>query len=58
MNVKMFQAISAAVAMLHGIAFLVIPAFVVALYGATPDPSTILGFRFFGGTLLALGLVG
>jgi hypothetical protein len=57
MNAKTFLAIAAAIALLYGIAFLVIPAFVMALYGIPSDAPTILGFRFFGATLLSLGLV-
>ncbi len=57
MNAKTFLAIAAAIALLYGIAFLVIPAFVMALYGIPRDAPTILGFRFFGTTLLSLGLV-
>lgn len=58
MNVKVFLAIAAAIAALYGIAFLLIPEFVLASYGVTLDAPTILGFRFFGVSLLSLGLVG
>jgi len=57
MNVKVFLAIAAAIAVLYGIAFLLMPAFVLATYGMTTEPSTILSARYFGLTLLGLGLI-
>jgi len=59
MNVKLFLAIAAAIAVVYGIAFVSIPGFVLAIYGdATPNALAILGFRFFGLSLLSLGLIG
>jgi hypothetical protein len=57
MKVKLFLVIAAVIAILYGIAFLLIPGFVLASYGVTPNAPTILGFRFFGVALLSLGLV-
>ena len=49
MNVKLFVAIGAAIAVLYGIAFLLIPGFAAAFYGdATPNAPTILAVRFYG----------
>jgi hypothetical protein len=57
MNVKVFLAIAAAIAILYGIAFVLVPDFVLVTYGMTIAPSTILSARYFGATLLGLGLV-
>jgi hypothetical protein len=59
MNVKLFVAIGAAIAVLYGIAFLLIPGFAAAFYSdATPNAPTILAVRFYGVAMLSLGLVG
>jgi hypothetical protein len=57
MNVKVFLAIAAAIAIIYGVAFVLIPDLVLASYGMTTDPSTVLSARYFGLTLLGLGLV-
>jgi hypothetical protein len=56
MNVKVFLAIAAAIGVLYGIAFVVIPELTLATYGMAPDGSTVLAGRYFGLTLLGLGL--
>ena len=59
MNVKLFLAIAAVIAVLYGIVFLLIPGFALAFYGdAMPNASSILSVRFYGVSLLSLGLVG
>jgi hypothetical protein len=58
MGVKVFLAIAAAIAIIYGVAFVLIPDLVLASYGMMTDPSTVLSARFFGLTLLGLGLVG
>jgi hypothetical protein len=58
MKVGVFLAIAAAIAIIYGVAFILAPAFVLANYGITPDAALILMARFFGLTLLGLGLVG
>ena len=57
MNVKVFLAIAAAIAVVYGIAFIKVPDFVQATYGMTSTASSILAARYFGLTLLGLGLV-
>jgi hypothetical protein len=57
MNVKVFLAIAAAIGVLYGIAFVVIPELTLATYGMAQDGSTVLAGRYFGLTLLGLGLV-
>jgi hypothetical protein len=57
MNLKMFLMISAAIAAFYGIAFLLIPNFVMTFYGVTTSAPAILESRFFGVALLSLGLV-
>jgi hypothetical protein len=57
MSVKVFLAIGAAIAILYGIAFVLAPAFVLATYGMTTEASTVLSARYFGLTLLGLGLI-
>jgi len=57
MSVKVFLAIGAAIAILYGIAFVLVPAFVLATYGMTTEASTVLSARYFGLTLLGLGLI-
>jgi hypothetical protein len=58
MKVGVFLALAAAIAIIYGVAFILAPAFVLAHYGITPDAALILMARFFGLTLLGLGLVG
>jgi hypothetical protein len=57
MNVKLFLAVAAVVSILYGIAFVLVPALLLATYGMTTDASTVLSARYFGLTLLGLGLI-
>jgi hypothetical protein len=57
MNLKMFLMIAAAIAVFYGIAFLLIPNFVMTFYSITTSAPAILMSRFFGVALLSLGLV-
>jgi hypothetical protein len=57
MDVKMYLAITSVIAALYGIAFLVIPGPLDALFGVTPDAATIFTDRLLGTELLTLGLV-
>jgi hypothetical protein len=57
MNVKVFLAIAAAIAIIYGVAFVLIPDFLLASFGMTTEPSTVLSAWYFGLTLLGLGLV-
>jgi hypothetical protein len=44
-------------ALAFGLGFLLAPARVLALYGVTAEPTVVLMARFFGATLVQLGLV-
>lgn len=57
MKVSTFVALSGAIAMLFGLEFLLVPEFGLPQYGMRTEPHNLLQARFFGGTLLALGLV-
>jgi hypothetical protein len=57
MKVAVFLAIAAAVAIIYGIAFILVPDFVVTTYGMTPNAALDLMARYFGLTLLGLGLI-
>lgn len=57
MDAKLYLTIAAIVGILYGIGFVLIPANVVVLYGAPPDPHVILNARFFGSALLAWGVI-
>jgi uncharacterized protein YjeT (DUF2065 family) len=57
MDTKLYFTIAAIVAILFGIAFLLAPAQVSAVYGLTPNPASVLSSRFFGSALLAWGVI-
>lgn len=57
MNLKSFIILVAIVATAYALGFLIIPKFIVGLYGVDTAPSVILGFRFFGVALLGVGLI-
>ncbi|MGO9743370.1 MAG: hypothetical protein ACLPN5_18015 [Roseiarcus sp.] len=57
MTVKSFLRISSAIGVLFGLGFLLAPESVGAIYGTPPEVHTILTGRYFGATLLTLGLV-
>jgi len=56
MDVRLFLAIAAVIAVVYGIGFILIPSVVLGLYGVESSASAVLGFRYFGATLLSLGL--
>jgi hypothetical protein len=56
METKLYLTITAIVAILYGIGFVVIPVELSDLYGVKPgQPNAILNARFFGSALLRLG---
>src|SRR5579872_7402824 len=57
MKVAVFLAIAAAVAIVYGVAFILVPGFVLATYGVTPNAAVDLMGRYFGLTLLGMGLI-
>ena len=56
MDVRLFLAIAAVIAVVYGIGLILIPSVVLGLYGVESSASAVLGFRYFGATLLSLGL--
>jgi hypothetical protein len=56
MNLKLFLGIGAVISVLYGAGFILIPNFLLTLYGIESSPAAILGFRYFGLTLLTLGI--
>jgi hypothetical protein len=57
MNIRVFLIIAAAIAVVYGVAFIVSPAFVLSSYGVEPGAAATLMARYFGLTLLGLGVV-
>jgi hypothetical protein len=57
MKVAVFLAISAAIAILYGIAFILVPDFVLVNYGMAGNAALDLMARYFGLTLLGMGLI-
>jgi len=57
MKVGVFLAIAAAIAIIYGVAFVIAPDFVLMTYGMTADAALNLMARYFGLTLLGLGLI-
>ena len=57
MKVGVFLAIGAAIAIIYGVAFILVPEFVLATYGMTAGAALDLMARYFGLTLLGMGLI-
>jgi uncharacterized membrane protein YfcA len=57
MNLKAFMIFAAVLGVAYGVGFLLIPNQLISFYGPTPTPSAIVGFRYFGVTLLAIGSI-
>jgi uncharacterized membrane protein YfcA len=57
MDSKLYLTVAAIVAIIYGLGFVLIPSHLVALYGMTPEPHLVLNIRFFGTTLIALGVI-
>jgi hypothetical protein len=57
MKVAVFLAIAAAIAIIYGVAFILVPDFVVTTYGMTPNAALDLMARYFGLTLIGMGLI-
>jgi hypothetical protein len=55
MTLSRLLAIAAVVSLLYGVGFLLIPEPLSSLYGMKASPSSVLGFRYFGVTLVGLG---
>jgi hypothetical protein len=58
MDTKLYLTIAAVVAILYGIAFVLIPGQLGDMYGIAPgQPNAILNAQFFGSALLEIGVV-
>jgi hypothetical protein len=58
MNAKQYLTITAVLAVIYAIGFLVIPGRLLILYGTPdPDPHIVLTAQYFGVALLSLGLI-
>jgi hypothetical protein len=57
MKLNMFLLISAIIAMVFGLGFVLLPGFLFSIYGLPGNPPTLLGFRFFGSALISLALI-
>jgi uncharacterized membrane protein len=55
MNAKTYLTISAVVAVLFGLAFLLAPGAAASVYGVPPDPHTALNLQFFASALIGFG---
>jgi len=57
MKLSTFLAITGGLGVLFGLEFLLLPAFGLQQYGVPTDSHNLMQARYFGGTLLAWGLV-
>ena len=57
MKLKTLFILKAIVALVYGICFVLIPARVLLLYGMTQGASETLAGQYFGGALIAIGLI-
>ena len=57
MKLKTLLVFNAIVALVYGVGFVLVPATVLTLYGATVSPSANLVGQFFGVTLIGIGLI-
>ena len=57
MNSKIYFTITAVLATIYGIAFLLFPGPSLALYGVTGQPSASLNIQFFGSALISIGMI-
>jgi hypothetical protein len=57
MNAKTFLTINAIVALVYGVAFVLIPAQLGVIYGVPADVHTELDAQFFGSALITIGVL-
>lgn len=57
MKISILLLVNTIVALIFGIAFVLVPGTVAGLYGVTPTPAVNLVGQFFGSALIAIGLV-
>jgi hypothetical protein len=54
---RLYLTIAGVAAVVYGLGFVLIPAPLVALFGAPPQPYVLLNARLFGAVLLAVGVI-
>lgn len=57
MKLAAFLGLSGAVAVVFGLEFLLIPELALSQYGVPTEPHNLMQARYFGGTLVSIGLV-
>jgi ABC-type transport system involved in multi-copper enzyme maturation permease subunit len=57
MKLSNFLVVKAVISLAFGIAFALIPAAAMSLYGVTLDPAGIVMARYFGACLIGIGLI-
>src|SRR5437660_1255493 len=57
LNLNLFLLISAIVALLFGLGFVLLPGLMFSIYGIASGPAAFLGFRLFGSLLIGIGLL-
>ena len=57
MTAKILLTISAVLAVLYGLAFVLMPTQMAAIYGGPPEPHVAVNLQFFGSALIAFGVV-
>ncbi len=57
MNAKLYLTIASVIAVLYGIAFVLIPAQMLQPYDVSPEPHVILTLRLLGSAFIGFGLM-
>ena len=57
LNLNTFLLISAIVALIFGLGFVLLPGVMFSIYGIASAPASFLGFRLFGSALIVIGLL-
>jgi hypothetical protein len=57
MKLNTFLLVSAIVALLFGVGFVLLPGVMFSIYGIEASPASYLGFRLFGSALIAIGVL-
>jgi uncharacterized membrane protein YfcA len=57
LTLKTFLLISAIVALIFGLGFVLVPGLMFSIYGIASAPASLLGFRLFGSVLIAIGVM-
>lgn len=57
MNLNAFLLVSAIIALLFGLGFVLLPGVMFSIYGIAASAASHLGFRLFGSVLIAIGVL-